>query len=37
MDKNYIDGHPQMPIMEQLLVLAKLFGIVLASLIIQAL
>lgn len=37
MDKNFIDGHPQMPIMEQILLFAKLFGIILASLLIQAL
>lgn len=37
MDKNFIDGHPQLSTCEMLLLFAKLFGVVLASLIIQAL
>jgi hypothetical protein len=33
----YLDGLPQLPIGEELVLLAKLFGVILASLIIQAL
>jgi hypothetical protein len=35
--ERFLDGHPQLQIMEEILLLAKLFGFILASLIIQAL
>jgi hypothetical protein len=36
-NENYQDGLPQLPLLEQILILAKLFGLILMSLIIQAL